>query len=176
VRLHRLPRVLLLHLCRFEWLSAGEGGGQAAKLHGHLPFPQQLALRHGWLSDDCPDRPRGGGGGGGGGAAGAPGAAGPPRYNLQAVVTHLGKHSHGESRSFFGSFAPHQTTTKPVARVSRLLFPSAGKRVAGGAFLAPPPLSPSHHRGGPTSIANRDHTFRQAGSRYPFASTRVDSC
>lgn len=146
MRLHRLPRVLLLHLCRYEWLlddggggSGGAGGaasssssGAAKKLHAHLPFPQQLAMRPGWLSDDCPDRPRGP-------------ASGLPRYNLQAVVTHLGKHSHGEF--WFSRFArrarprvresgpatPHLQNTpifcsppsSPVARVSRPLLPIA---------------------------------------------------
>lgn len=172
MRLHRLPRVLLLHLCRFEWLS-DEGGGQAAKLHGHLPFPQQLALRHGWLSDDCPDRPRGGG------------AAGPPRYNLQAVVTHLGKHSHGEVSICFLCFfllrAPKNNNTPKKQNTGcesiAPPFPSfEGRRVAGARFSRRRQFSSPLHRGGPTSIANRDYTFRQAGSRYPFASTRVDSC
>jgi len=61
-------------------------------------------MRPQWLSDDCPDRRGGGGGagsgaGGGGGASGG-GSGGLPRYNLQAVVTHVGKHSHGEFCAF----------------------------------------------------------------------------
>jgi hypothetical protein len=156
VRLHRLPRVLLLHLCRFEWLA--EGGG-AAKLHAHLPFPQQLALRPGWLSDDCPDRPRG---------AGA--SSGPPRYNLQAVVTHLGKHSHGEyclliferannkkkENNGCESIAP---PFSPPLRAPSRFFRGEQERGGGSgrrARFLRSATKPVHYRGGPTSIANRD--------------------
>ncbi|XP_078727456.1 ubiquitin carboxyl-terminal hydrolase 44-like [Lampetra fluviatilis] len=71
---HRLPRVLRLHLKRFRW----SGRNHREKIGVHVAFEQRLCMTP-YCSHD------GGGGGGGGGGAD------PSTYDLSAVVMHHGR-------------------------------------------------------------------------------------
>ncbi|KAK9803846.1 hypothetical protein WJX73_007843 [Symbiochloris irregularis] len=73
-RLHKLPRILVLHLKRFTVNLAG-----FAKLHKPVHFDAILQLKRGWLSDGCQWAGRG------------TGKGKLPEYDLMATVSHHGR-------------------------------------------------------------------------------------
>ena len=127
LRVRRWPRVLVLHLKRFQWGATGRPG---RKIDTPVDIPSEISLGS-FLTEDAAAAAgfSGGGGGSGGGSGGGDGRG--PKYRLFAVTNHMG--------SLHGG---HYTATCDAGGGKWFTFNDASVDALGGG--GGPPQSSSH--------------------------------